>query len=303
MELHQLRYFVAVAETENFTKAAQRTNVSQPSLSQQIINLESEIGHKLFHRLGKKAVLTEAGLVFLTRARSILFEVENASKELGDKSGLGRRITVGAIQTVMPFLLTDLIAGCRETHPNLLIDAYEDFRDDLVGAIIDGGLDVAVVPSPVDDHRISAESLLTEPLLIVVGKNHPIASRKQISINDLANETFVSLGDSSTLAAKVRSFFGDHKFQPRIGFRCAQIATLKLWVASGLGISLLPQMAKLPDDRESLVYLRLTESVPTRELLVIRHLQRYQSRGVEQFLGLLREHVSRRFPSAGAVGE
>lgn len=246
---------------------------------------------------------TEAGIVFLERARRILLEVENTAKELGDQSGLGRRITVGAVQTVMPYLLVDLIARCRETHPNLLIDAHEDFRNDLVHAIVEGDLDLAVVPLPVKDHRISVEPLLTEPLLLVVGKSHPIASRSEISINDLSGETFVSLGDSSTLAAQIRAFFGDQKFQPRIGFRCAQIATLKHFVAAGLGISLLPQLARLPDDRDSLVYLRLTGSVPTRDLVVIRHLQRYQSRGAGQFLSLLREHVSRYLQAGGEGSE
>ena len=291
MELHQLRYFVAVAETENFTRGAARANVSQPSLSQQIMKLESEVGHKLFHRLGRKAVLTEAGVAFLERARRILFEVENAAKELGDHPSLGRRITVGAVQTVMPYLLTPLIAALRESHPNLLINAQEDFRANLVRGVVEGDLDLAIVPTPVKDVRISVEPLLTEPLLLLVGKRHPIASRTEISISDLAEETFISLGDSSALAAQVRTFFGDQKFQPRIGFRCAQVATLKLFVSMGLGISLLPQLARLPDDRDSLTYLRITGSEPTRDLVVIRHLQRYKSRGAEQFLTLLRQHI------------
>src|SRR5829696_6867421 len=97
MEMTQLRYFLAVAETGNFTRAAERSNVTRPSLSQQILNLEREVGHKLFHRLGRKAVLTEAGTAFLERARRILFEVENAAKELSDNPSLDRRITVGAI--------------------------------------------------------------------------------------------------------------------------------------------------------------------------------------------------------------
>src|SRR5215510_6886327 len=113
MEIHQLRYFVAVAETENFTRASARSNVSQPSLSQQILNLESEVGHKLFHRLGRKAVLTEAGNAFLERARRILVEVENAAKELSDHPRLGRRITVGAVQTVMPYLIAPLLVQAR----------------------------------------------------------------------------------------------------------------------------------------------------------------------------------------------
>src|SRR3954469_4140487 len=123
MEMHQLRYFVAVAETANFTRAAERSHVSQPSLSQQISKLEAEVGHKLFHRLGRKAVLTEAGTAFLERSRRILFEVENAAKELGDHPSLGRRIMVGAVQTVMPYLITPFIAQCRTTHPNLFISA------------------------------------------------------------------------------------------------------------------------------------------------------------------------------------
>ena len=294
MELHQLRYFVAIADTGNFTRASERNHVSQPSLSQQIKKLEAEVGHKLFHRLGRKAVLTEAGVVFLERARRILGEVENAAKELGDQHGLGRRITVGAIQTVMPYLITPLIARLRDEHPNLLIGAREDFRGSLLRAVVDGDVDLAVVPQPVKDHRISIEPLFTEPLLLVVGRRHPIASRTEISISDLAGETFVSLGDSSSLAAQIQTFFGDQKFQPQIGFRCAQVATLKQIVSLGLGISLLPQLARQAEDRESLTYLRLTGSEPTRELVVIRHLQRYQSRGAEQFLALLREHVRTR---------
>jgi LysR family hydrogen peroxide-inducible transcriptional activator len=307
MEIYQLRYFVAVAETQNFTRAAERSNITQPSLSQQILNLEAEVGHKLFHRLGRKAVLTEAGTTFLERARKILFEVENAAKELSDHPGMDRRITVGAVQTVMPYLITPLMVACRESLPNLRIDAREDFRANLIRAVVEGDLDLAVVPLPVAEHRVAVELLLSEPLLLVVGKSHPIAQRTEISIQDLAAETFVSMGDSSALATQVRTFFGDQKFQPRIGIRCAQVATLKLFASLGLGISLLPEMARLPDDRETLTYLRLTGSAPTRQLAVVRHLQRYQSRGAEQFLALLRQHAAARQhdpepAGAGAAG-
>ena len=294
MELHQLRYLVAVAETGNFTRAAERSHITQPSLSQQILNLEKEVGHKLFHRLGRKAVLTEAGGTFLERARRILFEVENAAKELKDHPSLDRRITVGAVPTVAPYLVAPLIERCRETHPNLLVHMREDFRSDLSRAVVEGELDLAVISLPVKDHRLSIEPLMTEPLLLVVGKGHPLTGRSEITANDLADETFVTMGDSSTLAAQIRSFCGDHNFAPKVGYRCAQVSTLKLFVAMGAGISILPQVAQLPSDRETLTYLRLTGSAPTRELAVIRHLQRYQSRGAEQFLALLREHARAR---------
>lgn len=302
MELYQLRYFVAVAETGNFTRAAERSNVSQPALSQQILNLEAEVGHKLFHRLGRKAVLTEAGVVFLERTKRILFEVENAARELSDRPGLGRQITVGAVQTVMPYLLTPLMAQIRDTHPNLIVHAREGFRPDLIHSVIEGELDFAVVPLPVKDSRVSIEPLLTEPLLLVVGKNHPIASRTEINLNDFADERFVSMGSGSTVADQIRDFFGGHNFEPRIAYRCAQVATLKLFVSMGLGISILPELARTPDDRDTLTYLRLTGSAPTRELAVIRHLQRYQSRGAEQFLALLRAQVLSRGETNVAAG-
>ena len=294
MELHQLRYFVAIAETGNFTRAAERSHITQPSLSQQILNLEREVGHKLFHRLGRKAVLTEAGTTFLERARKILFEVENATKELKDHPALDRRITVGAVPTVAPYLVAPLVARCRETHPNLLIHVREDFRSNLSRAVVEGELDLAVVTLPVKDHRLSIEPLMSEPLLLVVNKGHPLTGRSEITANDLAEETFVTMGDSSTLAAQVRSFCGDHNFSPKVGYRCAQVSTLKLFVSMGAGISILPQVARLPADRETLTYLRLTGSAPTRELAVIRHLQRYQSRGAEQFLSVLRDYARAR---------
>ncbi len=289
MELHQLRYMVAVAETGNFTRASERCHITQPSLSQQILNLEKEVGHKLFHRLGRKAVLTEAGMTFLDRARLILFDVEDAIKVLKDSPSLDRLITVGAVPTIAPYLLAPLIQRCRETHPNLVVHLREDFRSDLIRGVLEGELDLAVVTLPIKDHRLSIEPLLTEPLLLVVGKGHPLSGRSEVTANDLADETFVTMGDSSTLAAQIRSFCGDHNFSPKIGYRCAQVATLKLFVAMGAGISILPQVARLPADRDTLTYLRLAESAPTREIGVIRHLQRYQSRGAEQFLSLLRE--------------
>ena len=249
MEIHQLRYMVAVAETGNFTRASERSHITQPSLSQQILNLEKEVGHKLFHRLGRKAVLTEAGATFLERARRILFEVENAAKELKDSPSLDRVITVGAVPTVAPYLLAPLIERCRVTHPNLTVHMREDFRSDLTRAVLEGDLDLAVVTLPVKDHRLSIEPLLTEPLLLVVSRSHPLAGRSQVTANDLAEETFVTMGDSSTLAAQIRSFCGDHNFVPRIGYRCAQVATLKLFVAMGAGLSILPQVAQLPEDR------------------------------------------------------
>ena len=172
MELNQLKYVLAVAETGNFTRAADRSNIAQPSLSQQIIKLEKELGHKLFHRLGRKAVLTEAGVVFLERARRIVFEVESASKELQDHPSLERRITVGAIPTVAPYVMPGLITRCRTRFPNLQVNLREDFKADVIRELLEGELDLALVSAPVVDPRIQVDVLWREPLNLVEAKDH-----------------------------------------------------------------------------------------------------------------------------------
>lgn len=292
MELLQLRYVLAVADGGNFTRAAERLDISQPSLSQQILNLEKELGQKLFHRLGRRAVPTEAGTAFIERARRILFEVESAAKEFSDSPSLERRITVGAIATLAPYVLPALIARCQKRFPNLQINILEDFRSRLVHGIIEGELDVALVTLPVVDSRIHTEPILKEPLLLAVGKTHPLAQRKSISPEDLASETFVMLGTSSSLTAQVQSFCGDYHFTPKIGFRCAQVATVKALIALGLGVSILPRVARAAEDEGAIHYFRLAGADPYREIGILRHLQRYQSRGVEQFLSVVRERAA-----------
>lgn len=291
MELYQLRYLVAVAEMENFTRAAEKLFVTQPTLSQQIINLERELGHKLFHRLGRKAVLTEAGTIFIDRARRILFEADNAAKELKDDPGLERQIHVGAIPTVAPYLLPPLIALCRERYPNLQISMREDFRPQLVRGVLEGELDLAITAQPVINKQVAVETLMSEPLLLVVDRDHALAKQKSVTSNDLGGEIFVLLGNASSVAEQVQNFIGDHHIEPRVSFRCAQVATVKSLVAIGAGISILPRVTRAREDTDSLVYIELADGSPTRELVTIRHLQRYQSRGVSQFLKLLHESV------------
>lgn len=291
MEIHQLRYVLAIADQGNFTRAAEVVHVAQPSLSQQVSKLEEELGHKLFHRLGRRAVPTEAGTAFIERARRILLEVENATKEIMDDPSLGRRITIGAVPTLAPYLLPPLIDRSRTAYPNIEIFTLEAFRSELVEAVLNGDLDFALVSLPLRDARLSIEPIFSEPLLLAVGKHHPFAKKPEVHASDLAEETFVMMGVGSTLATQVQRFCGDHDFEPRIGYRCAQIATLKAFVSHGLGIAILPQTARHIADKKGLVYRELSGRAPRREIALIRHLQRFQSRGAEQVIRLVRDEL------------
>src|SRR5437868_5755769 len=141
MELHQLRYFVAVAETGSFTRAAEREGVTQPTLSEQIIRMEGQIGRRLFDRLGRKVVLTEAGQELLGRAQAILAAVAEAERAVKD-SAEGGQLRVGAIPTIAPFLLPSTVTRFRKQHPGVRLQLKEDLTERLLADLLAGELDL-----------------------------------------------------------------------------------------------------------------------------------------------------------------
>src|SRR5215472_707040 len=171
MELHQLRYFVAVAQAGNFSRAAERCHVSQPSLSQQILKLERQLGQPLFNRLGRRAVLTDAGRLLLDRAMSVLATVDDAERRLlgtaGDDPTQAGRLAIGAIPTVAPYLWPRALRAFIKRCPRVELLVREDVTRELVSAVVEGELDMAIIAaaSPPDEH-LDCEPLFCEPLLL-----------------------------------------------------------------------------------------------------------------------------------------
>lgn len=283
MEVYQLRYFVAVAETSNFTKAAARSFVSQPSLSQQILNLEEEIGKKLFHRLGRKVALTDAGQTLLEHAYRIITEVENATRELKEDPSLGYHVSVGIVPTVAHFFLPAVVAHCRANEIRLNLTSYENFRPDVVNAVLDGEIDLGMISLPIDEPRLVSTTLFSEPLLLGLSADHPLARAEKVNIADLRGETFIMLGDSSSLTRHVQRLLGDLDFEPRVAHRAAQLSTVKALTAMGMGVSILPRSARTANDPAGLVYRKFSDVVPTREIALIRHYRRHLGRGAQMF--------------------
>ncbi|MFZ5497382.1 MAG: LysR family transcriptional regulator [Verrucomicrobiota bacterium] len=292
MELYQLRYFLAVAETGNFTKAAGRVFVSQPSLSQQILNLEEELGQKLFHRMGRKAVLTEPGLKLLESARRILSDVDQTLQELKESSGLSPKVTVGAIPSVAPFFFPAVMAHCRANEIPLTIQTHEDFRRPLAEAVLEGHLDWAVISLPFNEPRLHFEKLYSEPLWVALSANHRLAQVEHLTFASLRDETFILMGEASTLALQIQRFCGDHDFEPHIGHRCGQLATAKTLTAMGLGITVLPRSARSATDPAGLIFRKFSGPVqPSRDIALVRHRRRHLGRGARLFAEIARTVV------------
>lgn len=292
MEIYQLRYFLAVAETGNFTKAAQRSFVSQPSLSQQILNLEEEFGQQLFHRLGRKAVLTEAGKTLMEGARRILGDVDQTVQDIKESAGKGPKVTVGAIPTVAPFFFPAILAYCRATDTSLDIHTQEDFRRPLAEAVLDGQLDWALISLPFNEPRLHIEKLYSEPLWLAMSASHPLATTEKLTFESLRDEQFILLGEASTLTLQIQRFCGDHDFEPRIGHRCGQLATAKSLTAMGLGVTVLPKSARSATDPEGLIFRKFTGPVqPSRDIALVRHRRRHLGKGARLFAELARAVV------------
>ncbi len=292
MELHQLRYFLAVADEGNFTKAAEKCFVSQPSLSGQILKLEDELGRKLFNRLGRHSELTAAGRFLEKRARSILLEIENAQRELQEgEEGIEGELRIGVTPSVGPYLLPRVILECQKRFPSLSLIIEENLRRGLIQSLSQGNLEIVIASHPGSVPNIAAEPFLQEDLYLVAPKEHRLAKKTNISIRDFKDEPLIVLGESNTLGDKVYEFFGNNDFEPNVIAVCSQIVTVKALVHSGLGLAILPEMAMDNVSYYDIVFKPLISARMQRLLFALTHDKRFLSAAARAFIGTLRSTV------------
>ncbi len=290
MEIHQLRYFVAVAETGSFTRAAEREGVTQPTLSEQIMRLESKgkgIGRRLFDRIGRKVILTDAGRLLLSHAQTILAAVGEAERAVQD-SGEGVRLRIGAIPTVAPFVLPRAVIRFRKEHPNVQLQLEEDLTERLIADLLAGELDVGLMALPIRDDRLHVEKLFTEPLVMALPAKHRLASRTDVKLADVMDEPFILLDDVHCFGDQVLSFCHRGGVEPRVVCRGEQIVTLLAMVAAGQGVSVVPEMAAVADIARTCIYRPLGKPVPTRTLCAVWHKQRYRPASLRAFVDVVR---------------
>jgi LysR family hydrogen peroxide-inducible transcriptional activator len=296
MEMHQLHYFVKVAELGSFTRAAEASFVSQPALSQAIAKLEKELKQPLFERLGRKVLLTDAGRLLLDRAQRILALADDAQSRIADLGDRGR-VTVAAIPTVAPYLLPPLLTEFTERYPEAEVEVREEVTDAAVRGLLAGEVDVALLALPLDGKPLEVEPLCEEELLLVMPPGHPLEEKKRITLKDLKGERFVLLNEAHCLSEQVVSFCRQKAFQPIGTNRTNQLATVQELVALGQGVSLVPAMAARLDASPRRVYRSLSGEKPQRTLALAWHRDRYQSQLVKRFIEAAREFAAKYAPA------
>jgi DNA-binding transcriptional LysR family regulator len=244
VELRHLRSFVVVAEECHFGRAAERLHMAQPPLSQQIRQLESDLGLPLFERTTRRVALTPAGERFLERSRQILRAVELAGEEAsriaaGELGHLAIGFTGSATYEMLPALSRDL----REHFPGIVLDLKgEMLTPDQVEGLLDGALDLGFLRPPVRDPRLEVHVLRSERLIVALPASHRLTRSRRLSLSDLRDEAFISYPSQrrSVVYEAVVDACRHAGFVPRISEEVAETSTLVSFVAAGLGVALVP---------------------------------------------------------------
>jgi LysR family transcriptional regulator, hydrogen peroxide-inducible genes activator len=244
IKLKDLRYLVAVADARHFGRAAERCFVSQPTLSAQLKKLEEYLGVQLIERQPKRVALTEAGREIVARARRIL-EASDEVVELArtHRDPLTGTLRVALLPTIGPYLLPQLAPEIRKRLPRLELMLYEYQTGPMLEKLASGDIDVGILALPVALDGLEARELYAEPFVVALPESHRLARRTSVRVDELEHETLLLLEDGHCLrdqALEVCSRVGVHEKQ---NFRATSLETLRQMVATGGGITLLPELA------------------------------------------------------------
>ena len=300
MNLRQLRYLVAVADERHFTRAAAREHVAQPALSQQIRSLEAELGMALVERTTRRVAMTQAGELLVARARRALGELDAAQAELQALAGVQTgRLAVGALHTMGPVDLSLLLARFHERYPSIELTVREQSSEELAAMLRDDEIDLAFlsVTERIQRRGLALHPLVSEELVVVLARGHPLAARAQLRIGDLAEEAFISFREGARLRELLDRAAAGAGFAPRIALESNESRRIRSLVSHGLGVAILPRSdAERPGD--GVAVCDLVEPSLRRDLTIAMRAERRPSPATEAFLDVALAVYGRGAPPA-----
>lgn len=292
MEFHQLRYVCAIADTGSFSRAAERCQIAQPSLSQQVLKLEEDLGAKLFDRLGRSIRITEAGRAFLPHARSILERMDAARSSVKEKDADVRgSVAIGVIPTIAPYLMPRYTTAFAKKYSDAKLRIVEETTPVLVEALRDLSIDMAILALPLRQKNLQLFPIRTEPLFAALSKDHPRAGTESIALKSLRGEFFVMLRDGHCFRDLSIATCTHARITPSIAFESDQFSSVLGMVAAGVGISIVPEMAI--DRNAGCAYVRLSDSRATRTIVVAVLRGRSFNRVQQDFLSAMSDGIKR----------
>lgn len=286
MDIEALKAFLAVAESESFSQAADKLHLTQPAVSKRIALLESQLDAKLFDRIGRTVRLTETGEALRSRAVQILQQVEDTRRAIRNLNGeIGGQLSLATSHHVGLWRLPGVLRGYIARHPDVTLDLH--FMDSEVAheRIVQGELEMAIATlAPTVHERLHTEPIWRDELVFVTARDHPVTEERHLSLDELANYPAI-LPDMSTFTGRiVKGMFEEEGLKLQVGMSTNYLETIKMLIGVGLGWSVLPKTML----DENVVVLDLDHKPIARTLGVIHHVQRTLSNAGEAFIELLR---------------
>ncbi|AJQ25419.1 LysR family transcriptional regulator [Pelosinus fermentans] len=266
MELRHLRYFVAVAEELHFTRAAERLNMAQPPLSQQIRQLESELGVQLFQRTKRQVELTAAGKNFLKNVYKILIDLDKTcDSALRAQKGEIGNIIVGFTGTATYDILPKLLQPYRSKFPSVDISVLQLSTTDQIQSLLNGEINIGILCAPIKNSQLNFEVIHQEPFIIAMPRNHPLASKSgPIEVQEFSKELFIMIPRNSgqIYYDTIINICHNAGFSPNITQEVHELHTSISLVAAGMGVALVPDSIQNLRVR-GITYRQLKNSVST----------------------------------------
>jgi DNA-binding transcriptional LysR family regulator len=295
MELRHLRYFVAVAEELHFSRAAERLGIAQPPLSQQIRQLEDEIGVRLFNRGSRRIELTEAGTTLLEEARQILRHVDKAVRATNSTGhGKSGRLAIGFVGSAMADVLPTILRAFRQRHPRVELELEHVMTPLQIEAIRSGRFHVGFGRPPIKDESLEVVTVVKEHLLAALPSDHPLASRSRISLKAIADEPFIMVSrlQATSLHDQLIALCRQCGFSPKIAQEAMPYQTITSLVAAGLGVALVPSTVKA-FARKGVSYIQLQEQPRNLEIVMFWQKSATPSPVLRSFLEVAQQVVRR----------
>ncbi len=270
MELQQLRYVVALAQEFNFQRASKKSHVSQPTLSQQIKKLEEELGTVLFERSPQQVKLTATGEKFLPYAVGILDTLQKGINAVAeDTREVSGRLRVGAIPTIGPYLLPQIIIQLKKTAPKVILELYEETTSILVEHLKDGKLDLCLLALPIQDSGIVSRSIGKEEFYLAVAKRHRLAAKKSVTSKDILSENLLILQEGHCFSDQALEYCHRSRQDGNVIFQGSSLTSVMKLAETENGITFVPKMAVNSHSNPELVFIPFKPPKPEREIGII----------------------------------
>ncbi|MDA8346306.1 MAG: LysR substrate-binding domain-containing protein [Thermaerobacter sp.] len=294
MELRQLDMFVAAADRNSITDAAQALLVAQPSVSTQIRALEKELGYPLFDRLPRGVRLTDVGRAVLPHARQILRHVGEIREAIDELAGLQRgQLVLGTMPSITAHLIPTVIKTFRQAFPNVDLRVVESRASSIVDGVIAHRFDLGVVTNAQPHPQIEIAPLLAEEIFAILPVDDSLAGRDEIDLAELADRSFIVLEPGFSLRSVLLEACRQAGFSPRIAQEMSSIQAIKGLVEIGMGVSLAPRMAVVQEERLGLLRALHLRSRPYRQLQIITSKGSYLPRSAQAFIRICQEEATR----------